>query len=262
MREFFLFYRHRQLVLMLETWGEHFPMVLRGDGVKKKDYDGKYDNFDEEDEFFVGKNIFCLVTGIMMAKKFSAMKRIMMGFSIMRIKMTKKILFGRRGSAEPERLHRLSVPGLALNSTIDENEPCLAESLPIQSLREDKIQTHQIEMDELRAAKKFDLMRSLIENVKIIDDELEEDKMGLKEEFEECAEQAKTLLENTSNENKLILYGLYKQATVGNVNTRRPGMFNIRDRAMWYAWKAVEGKSQEEAMNDFITKVKQLKGAA
>ncbi|KAK4401012.1 Acyl-CoA-binding protein [Sesamum angolense] len=82
--------------------------------------------------------------------------------------------------------------------------------------------------------------------------------MGLKEEFEEYAEKAKTLPENTTNENKLILYGLFKQSTVGNVNTSRPGIFNMRDRAKWDAWKAVEGKSQEEAMSDYITKVKQL----
>lgn len=83
-------------------------------------------------------------------------------------------------------------------------------------------------------------------------------KMGLQEEFEEYAEKAKTLPESTTNENKLILYGLYKQATVGPVNTNRPGMFNMRDRAKWDAWKAVEGKSKEEAMSDYITKVKQL----
>jgi diazepam-binding inhibitor (GABA receptor modulating acyl-CoA-binding protein) len=41
----------------------------------------------------------------------------------------------------------------------------------------------------------------------------------LQEEFEEHAEKAKTLPENTTNENKLILYGLFKQATVGLVNT-------------------------------------------
>jgi diazepam-binding inhibitor (GABA receptor modulator, acyl-CoA-binding protein) len=41
----------------------------------------------------------------------------------------------------------------------------------------------------------------------------------LQEDFEQYAEKAKTLPENTSNENKLILYGLYKQATVGDVNT-------------------------------------------
>ncbi|CAD5174546.1 unnamed protein product [Musa acuminata subsp. malaccensis] len=82
--------------------------------------------------------------------------------------------------------------------------------------------------------------------------------MGLKEEFEEYAEKAKTLPENTTNENKLILYGLYKQATVGPVNTSRPGVFNQRDRAKWDAWMAVEGKSKEDAMSDYITKVKQL----
>ncbi|XP_010943634.1 acyl-CoA-binding protein [Elaeis guineensis] len=86
--------------------------------------------------------------------------------------------------------------------------------------------------------------------------------MGLKEEFEEYAEKAKTLPENTANENKLILYGLYKQATVGPVNTSRPGMFNWKDRAKWDAWKAVEGKSKEDAMSDYITKVKQLQEEA
>jgi diazepam-binding inhibitor (GABA receptor modulating acyl-CoA-binding protein) len=35
-------------------------------------------------------------------------------------------------------------------------------------------------------------------------------------------------------------------------------MFSMKERAKWDAWKAVEGKSSEEAMNDYITKVKQL----
>ncbi|CAL1393878.1 unnamed protein product [Linum trigynum] len=82
--------------------------------------------------------------------------------------------------------------------------------------------------------------------------------MGLQEEFDEHAQKAMTLPENTSNENKLILYGLFKQATCGPVNTSRPGIFNMRDRTKWDAWKAVEAKSKEEAMNDYITKVKQL----
>ncbi|KAK4741273.1 hypothetical protein SAY87_024861 [Trapa incisa] len=82
--------------------------------------------------------------------------------------------------------------------------------------------------------------------------------MGLQEEFEEHAKKAMTLPEDTSNESKLILYGLYKQATVGPINTTRPGMFNMRDRAKWDAWKAVEEKSKEDAMGDYITKVKQL----
>ncbi|XP_076889009.1 acyl-CoA-binding protein-like [Bidens hawaiensis] len=86
--------------------------------------------------------------------------------------------------------------------------------------------------------------------------------MGLKEEFEEYAEKAKTLPAGTKNEDKLMLYGLYKQATIGPVNTDRPGMFNMTDRAKWDAWKAVEAKSKDEAMKDYITKVKQLLEAA
>ncbi|KAK4758596.1 hypothetical protein SAY87_019897 [Trapa incisa] len=78
------------------------------------------------------------------------------------------------------------------------------------------------------------------------------------EEFEEHAKKAMTLPEETSNDNKLILYGLYKQATVGPITTTRPGMFNMRDRAKWDAWKAVEVKTKEDAMGDYITKAKQL----
>ncbi|KAE9446260.1 hypothetical protein RHGRI_031197 [Rhododendron griersonianum] len=82
--------------------------------------------------------------------------------------------------------------------------------------------------------------------------------MGLQEEFEEYCVKAKTLPLSTPNydENKLILYGLFKQATVGPVNTSCPG---TQDKAKsWDAWKAVEGKSKEEAKSDYITKVKQL----
>ncbi|CAN6884035.1 unnamed protein product, partial [Brassica oleracea] len=78
------------------------------------------------------------------------------------------------------------------------------------------------------------------------------------EEFEEQAEKVKKLTASPSNEDLLILYGLYKQATVGPVTTSRPGMFSMKERAKWDAWKAVEGKSTDEAMSDYITKVKQL----
>lgn len=38
----------------------------------------------------------------------------------------------------------------------------------------------------------------------------------------------------TSNDQKLKFYSLYKQATVGNVNTERPGMFSFVEKAKWY----------------------------
>ncbi|KAL2613988.1 hypothetical protein R1flu_025680 [Riccia fluitans] len=86
--------------------------------------------------------------------------------------------------------------------------------------------------------------------------------MGLEEDFEKAAKDALTLPASTSDDDKLILYGLYKQATVGKINTSRPsGMFEQKGRYKWDAWKAVEGKTKEEAMSDYITKVTQLKEA-
>lgn len=85
--------------------------------------------------------------------------------------------------------------------------------------------------------------------------------MGLKDDFELYAEKVKSL-PTASNEDLLIIYGLYKQATVGNCNTDRPGMFDPKGRAKWDAWKGNEGKSQDDAMNDYITKAKQMLEAA
>ena len=42
---------------------------------------------------------------------------------------------------------------------------------------------------------------------------------NLQAEFEKAAEEAKSLPDKTSNDDKLILYGFYKQATVGDCNT-------------------------------------------
>ncbi|KAG6899772.1 hypothetical protein C0993_006998 [Termitomyces sp. T159_Od127] len=40
----------------------------------------------------------------------------------------------------------------------------------------------------------------------------------------------------TDYEEKLTMYSLYKQATVGNVETPRPGMWDMLGRAKWDAW--------------------------
>ena len=71
---------------------------------------------------------------------------------------------------------------------------------------------------------------------------------------------------STSNEQKLQFYSLFKQATIGDVNTERPGMFSFIEKAKWWvqkelqkywtlsrdAWKAVEGTSSEDAKEQYI----------
>lgn len=60
-----------------------------------------------------------------------------------------------------------------------------------------------------------------------------ETKSASKEEFDAAAERAKPLTD-LSNDQKLVLYGLFKQATVGDVNTSRPWGIDMVGCAKWY----------------------------
>ncbi|HKK56487.1 acyl-CoA-binding protein [Marinobacter sp.] len=62
-----------------------------------------------------------------------------------------------------------------------------------------------------------------------------------------------------SNEMKLEFYGLYKQATSGDVTGKRPGMMDFVNRAKYDAWEKLKGTSSEEAMQLYIDKLNQLK---
>ncbi|KAL0047825.1 hypothetical protein WJX82_000856 [Trebouxia sp. C0006] len=76
--------------------------------------------------------------------------------------------------------------------------------------------------------------------------------MSSNAEFEKAAEEAKSLPDKTSNDDKLILYGLYKQATVGDCNTSKPGMFDPKGKAKWEAWNKQKGKEQSTAQEEYI----------
>ena len=58
-----------------------------------------------------------------------------------------------------------------------------------------------------------------------------------------------------SNDDKGIVYGLFKQATIGDINTERPGMMDLKGKAKWDAWKAKEGTSQDDAKAAYVAKL-------
>ncbi|MBN7768428.1 acyl-CoA-binding protein [Marinobacter daepoensis] len=62
-----------------------------------------------------------------------------------------------------------------------------------------------------------------------------------------------------SNELKLEFYALYKQATEGDVNGKRPGMMDFVGRAKFDAWDKLKGLSSDEAMQQYIDKLESLK---
>ena len=51
---------------------------------------------------------------------------------------------------------------------------------------------------------------------------------------------------------QLDLYGLFKQATLGDVSGSRPGMLDVRGRAKYDAWAKRKGLSKDAAMEQYI----------
>merc|ERR1712004_936749 len=80
-------------------------------------------------------------------------------------------------------------------------------------------------------------------------------KMSNSEDFTKAAEDVKKLKTQPANDELLILYGLFKQATVGDVNTDRPGMLDFKGKAKWDAWDGRKGMSKEDAENEYKTYV-------
>lgn len=84
--------------------------------------------------------------------------------------------------------------------------------------------------------------------------------MSLEDKFNVSAEAVKNLTTSPNNEELLELYGLYKQATVGDVNTQRPGMLDLKGKSKWDAWSGRKGLAKDAAMEQYITKVDSLVG--
>ncbi len=74
--------------------------------------------------------------------------------------------------------------------------------------------------------------------------------------FEDAAQKIKDLKDklkkSMGNEELQVIYGLYKQATIGDVNIEKPGFFSFEAKAKWEAWNQYKGMSQEEAKHKYV----------
>jgi acyl-CoA-binding protein len=80
-------------------------------------------------------------------------------------------------------------------------------------------------------------------------------------EFEQAAEAVKGLAKDPGTEVKLRLYGLFKQATSGDVTGSRPGVLNPVGRQKYDAWAALKGTSPESAQEQYVAVVRDLTSA-
>lgn len=55
-----------------------------------------------------------------------------------------------------------------------------------------------------------------------------------------------------SDENKLQLYGFYKQATIGDCNTPKPALLEFVNKAKWESWNNLKNTSKANAMKNYI----------
>ena len=81
----------------------------------------------------------------------------------------------------------------------------------------------------------------------------------LKQQFEDAVAQSKSLPEKPDNMTLLKLYALFKQATSGDAEGKRPGFSDMVGRAKWDAWDAVKGQTKDAAMQAYVELIESLK---
>lgn len=81
----------------------------------------------------------------------------------------------------------------------------------------------------------------------------------LKKTFDKAVADSKNLPEKPDNATLLKIYSLYKQATSGDVEGKRPGFTDMVGRAKWDAWNELMGKSADEAMREYVDLIESLK---
>ncbi len=75
-------------------------------------------------------------------------------------------------------------------------------------------------------------------------------------EFQNCLRK----FNNMENQDKNILfydvYGLYKQSLFGDNKVQKPYWFNFKSLNKWRSWKKENGKSKENAKDEYIFIIK------
>lgn len=68
----------------------------------------------------------------------------------------------------------------------------------------------------------------------------------------------KTLVTPPPDKDLLYLYGMYKQATIGDCNVDEPSRFSIKSHAKWDAWNMNKDIEKSVAMAFYIGRVDEI----
>lgn len=83
--------------------------------------------------------------------------------------------------------------------------------------------------------------------------------MSLQDQFNQALTDSKNLSERPDNMTLLKIYALFKQGSVGDATGERPGMTDFIARAKFDAWAELAGTTQENAMQQYVDLITNLK---
>ena len=83
----------------------------------------------------------------------------------------------------------------------------------------------------------------------------------LKERFDQAVHYVQSAQNGfkPSNEMRLEMYALFKQATEGDVKGKKPGLTDFVGRAKYAAWEKLKGMDSDKAMETYISKIDALR---
>jgi acyl-CoA-binding protein len=84
--------------------------------------------------------------------------------------------------------------------------------------------------------------------------------MSLQERFDQAVADSKNLPERPDNMTLLKIYALYKQGSSGDATGERPGAMDFVNRAKYDAWAALDGTPPDDAKQQYIDLIEELKG--
>jgi acyl-CoA-binding protein len=88
----------------------------------------------------------------------------------------------------------------------------------------------------------------------------QEKTMSLQAQFDQAVADSKNLPERPDNMTLLKIYALFKQASAGDVEGKRPGFTDMVGRAKYDAWDGLKGTSKDDAMQQYVDLITELKG--
>ncbi len=77
--------------------------------------------------------------------------------------------------------------------------------------------------------------------------------------FDQAVADSKQLPEKPDNMTLLKIYALYKQASSGDADGKRPGFTDMVGRAKWDAWNGLKGTATDAAKQDYVDLIESLK---